>query len=114
MVRILNNICFGFYLLIFNWLLITASIQAQQNETQFTLLDATNTGITFENSLKDTKEHNILIYSNFYGGAGVGVGDFDNDGFQDLVFAGNQVGDRLYRNLGDLKFQDVTNQSGIT
>ena len=114
MARILNKVSHSCYLLIFTWLVISVSIQAQNNETQFTLLDAANTGIAFENSLKDTKEHNILIYSNFYGGAGVGIGDFDNDGFQDIIFAGNQVGDRLYRNLGGLKFQEVTHQSGIT
>ena len=44
------------------------------------------THIDFNNQLKDTREHNILIYSNYYGGAGVGVGDINNDGLQDLFF----------------------------
>ncbi len=87
---------------------------AQHNQPLFTLLKSETTGITFENTLVDTKEHNILIYSNYYGGAGVGVGDFDNDGLQDIFFAGNLVDDRLYRNLGNMKFEEVTEKAGIS
>jgi hypothetical protein len=54
-----------------------------------------------------------LLYANFYGGAGVGVGDFNNDGLQDLYFAGNMVPDKLYLNKGEFQFQDVTSSSGI-
>lgn len=79
----------------------------------FTLLDSSHTGVDFENTIEDTKESNILLYANYYGGAGVGVGDFNNDGLQDVYFAGNIVPDRLYINQGDLKFEDVTKQSGI-
>lgn len=86
---------------------------SQSQEALFTLLDGGTTGITFENTIIDTREHNILIYSNFYGGAGVGVGDFNNDGLQDIFFAGNLVGDRLYLNRGQMEFEDVTETSGI-
>ncbi|MEM9685714.1 MAG: VCBS repeat-containing protein, partial [Bacteroidota bacterium] len=77
------------------------------------MLKASHTGIPFNNNIKDTKEDNILRYANFYGGAGVGVGDFNNDGLQDLYFAGNMVSDRLYLNRGNLRFKDVTKQAGI-
>ena len=43
-----------------------------------------------------------------YNGGGVGVGDFNNDGLQDLVFVGNKVLTRIYQNLGGLKFKDIT------
>lgn len=82
-------------------------------KTLFTLLPAEQTGVDFVNEVVDTKEHNILIYSNYYGGGGVGVGDFNRDGLPDLYFAGNLVGDRLYLNEGDLKFRDVTESAGI-
>ncbi|MGK0364072.1 MAG: hypothetical protein ACI85O_001126 [Saprospiraceae bacterium] len=84
-----------------------------QDQKLFTLLDASETGITFNNSIKDSKQRNILLYANFYGGAGVGVGDFNNDGLQDLFFAGNLMPDKLYLNQGNLTFTDVTKQAGI-
>ena len=58
-----------------------------QNNLQFTKLEATETGIYFNNIIKDDQDKNILLYANFYGGAGVGVGDFNNDGLQDVYFA---------------------------
>ncbi len=79
----------------------------------FTLLSSKHTKVHFNNQIKDTKQHNIMIYSNFYGGAGVGVGDFDKDGLDDLYFAGNQVGDKLYLNKGNFVFDDVTKKAGI-
>ncbi|MEZ7971326.1 MAG: VCBS repeat-containing protein [Cyclobacteriaceae bacterium] len=79
----------------------------------FTLLDPLSTGVDFINFIEDSKDQNILLYSNFYGGAGVGVGDFNNDGLQDLYFAGNLVADKLYINQGNFLFKDVTQEVGI-
>ncbi len=84
-----------------------------QNSRLFTKLNSAQTGVSFNNKIKDDKDKNILLYANFYGGAGVGVGDFNNDGLQDLYFAGNIVGDKLYYNQGDFKFKEVTQSAGI-
>ena len=49
-----------------------------------------------------------------YGNNGVAVGDFDNDGFDDLyVCQPAGLPNRLYRNRGDGTFEDVTEQSGV-
>ena len=85
----------------------------QTEEPLFNLLTPDQTGVDFNNIVTDEKDHNILIYSNYYGGAGVGVGDFNKDGLADLFFAGNLVSDRLYLNKGNLKFEDVTDPAGI-
>ncbi|MEJ1241760.1 VCBS repeat-containing protein [Chryseolinea sp. T2] len=70
-------------------------------------------GIDFENKLIHTEQLNTYTYKNFYSGAGVGLGDFDNDGLVDIVFAGNMVDNRIYRNTGSLKFVDATRTAGI-
>jgi len=49
-----------------------------------------------------------------YGNNGLAVGDFDNDGFDDLyVCQPAGLPNRLYRNRGDGTFEDVTEQSGV-
>lgn len=79
----------------------------------FTLLPSNETGVDFNNIIKDDKDKNIFAYANFYGGAGVGIGDFNNDGLQDIFFAGNMVPDKLYLNKGNLVFEDITEKAGI-
>lgn len=97
-------------------MLLTGAFQwtfAQSKGPLFTQLKSSETNIDFNNKLKDIKEANILIYSNFYGGAGVGVGDFNQDGLADLFFAGNMVADRLYLNKGNFEFEDISKGAGI-
>ena len=54
------------------------------------------------------------IGADVYGNSGVAVGDFDNDGLDDLyVCQGAGLPNRLYRNRGDGTFEDVTEKSGV-
>lgn len=71
------------------------------------------TGLHFKNQLKPTPTFNMFKYMYFYNGAGIGAGDFNNDGKIDLFFTANQGDNKLYLNKGNLKFEDVTKQAEI-
>lgn len=70
-------------------------------------------GVTFLNTLTYSERLNPYTYRNFYNGAGVGIGDINNDGLLDIYFVGNQVGNKLYLNEGNLKFKDITEAAGV-
>ncbi|MEW7290160.1 VCBS repeat-containing protein [Aquimarina sp. 2304DJ70-9] len=72
------------------------------------------TSITFQNTLNPTEELNILDYLYFYNGAGVAVGDIDNDDLVDVFFTSNQGKNTLYRNKGNFQFEDITMAAGIS
>jgi hypothetical protein len=78
------------------------------------LLSSKQTGITFNNSIKESETINHIYYNQLYSGAGVAIGDLNNDGYPDIFFGGNQVGDKLYINKGDFKFEDVSKKSKIS
>ncbi len=77
------------------------------------LLDAKKTGIDFNNTITESENLNHFLYSQIYNGAGVAIGDINNDGLPDVFFCGNMVSDRLYLNKGDFKFEDITKTSKI-
>lgn len=78
------------------------------------LLPPERTGISFNNRIKESKYLNHYFYSHIYIGSGVAIGDLNNDGLPDVFFAGSQVGDKLYVNKGDFKFDDITGKSNIS
>ncbi len=85
-----------------------------RQETLFEPLSPESTHITFENTLTETDTLNLLEFTYFYNGGGVGIGDVNNDGLSDLYFTGNQTSSRLYLNKGNLQFEDVTESAGVT
>lgn len=74
---------------------------------------AEQAGVAFRNDLHLTERLNPYTYRNFYNGAGVAVGDINNDGLLDIYFAGNQSDNKLYLNKGNFSFQDITDQAGV-
>lgn len=79
----------------------------------FDLLPSEVTGINFNNAIQEGVKFNQYFYTQIYNGSGVAIGDINNDGLPDIFFGGNQVGDRLYLNKGDFKFEDISNSSKI-
>jgi len=84
-----------------------------QTNTLFESLAPAKTGIYFSNNIEESDTFNILESQYLYNGGGVGVGDFNNDGLQDLFFTGNHVDNQLYLNEGNLKFNDVTEAAKV-
>ncbi|MFY0650727.1 MAG: VCBS repeat-containing protein [Cyclobacteriaceae bacterium] len=75
-------------------------------------ISSSHSGISFENRLTETDSLNYFTYGYMYMGGGVSAGDVNNDGLCDLYFTGNMVSNKLYLNRGNLKFQDITTESG--
>nr|WP_294946288.1 VCBS repeat-containing protein [uncultured Mucilaginibacter sp.] len=81
--------------------------------TRFQQISSSHSGIDFKNQITENDSINPLDVVNIYNGGGVGVGDFNNDGLQDLYFTGNMVPSKLYLNKGDFKFTDITETAGV-
>src|SRR5881396_3403435 len=82
--------------------------------TLFELLPPSTTGVTFMNAVPEQDTAlNIINFLNYYNGGGVAVGDVDGDGLPDLYFTSNVGPNRLYRNLGNYRFEDVTERAGV-
>ncbi|RDY60236.1 VCBS repeat-containing protein [Flagellimonas nanhaiensis] len=92
---------------------VLLSYSCQKGGTRFNTLSAEKTGVDFTNTLTESDDLNILDYLYFYNGGGVAIGDIDNDGLVDIFFSGNQVKNKLYLNKGNLKFEDITSNSGV-
>lgn len=83
----------------------------KKETTLFVLLDSRHTGIEFNNDITESDTLNIFNSEFIYNGGGVGIGDLNGDGLQDVYFTGNQVDNKLYLNRGNLKFEDVTEKA---
>jgi ASPIC and UnbV/FG-GAP-like repeat len=81
--------------------------------TLFKPLSSSETGIYFNNKIVESDSLNPIDVTNIYNGGGVGIGDFNNDGLQDVYFTGNLVPNKLYLNKGGLKFEDVTDEAKV-
>lgn len=76
-------------------------------------LPAEYTGVHFVNEVHETAKRNVGSYDYMYNGAGVAIVDLNGDRLPDLVLCGNDVPVRIYQNLGELRFKDVTETSGV-
>lgn len=92
---------------------VFSSCSKQNEDTLFTKMDASVTGITFVNEVTNGKKMNLFNYRNFYNGGGVAIGDINNDGLSDVFFSSNQGSNKLFLNKGNFKFEDISQKAGI-
>src|SRR5881409_129296 len=79
----------------------------------FKRLTPGHTGVSFANTITTTDSENVQTDVYVYNGAGVAIGDIDNDGLPDIFFSGNMVSSRLYLNKGNMRFEDITQAAGV-
>ena len=94
-------------------LIISIIINACSNRQpdQFELIPAESTGLIFNNSPVPNQYFNVFNFMYFYNGGGVAVGDFNNDGLQDIFFTSNMDENKMFLNEGELKFRDITKEA---
>lgn len=90
------------------------NVQSEREHILFTPLSSDQTGIDFSNDIHYTKDLNIIEYLYYYNGGGVALGDINNDGLEDIYLTANQKPDKLFLNLGNLQFKDISDQSGLS
>jgi hypothetical protein len=81
----------------------------------FSRMPPEQTGIVTENKYDDPRMWNELFHEFEVGaiGTGVSIGDYDNDGRPDIFVVSKTESCRLFRNLGEWKFEDVTPRAGV-
>lgn len=102
-------------LLLFYLLFSFSSLRCSKSTEQplFTLIDSSDSGIHFENTIIETDSLNAIRFEYIYNGGGVGIGDFNNDDLPDVFFAGNTVSSKLYLNRGNFRFEDITSAANV-
>lgn len=86
----------------------------EDKDSLFESLPASQTNISFTNTLTKRPLLNILYYLYYYNGAGVATGDVNNDGLTDIYFTANhKSGNKLYLNKGNFQFEDITEKAGV-
>src|SRR4029077_14761150 len=79
----------------------------------FEKMESSESGVHFNNKISESDSVNELDIENVYNGGGVGIGDFNNDGLQDMHLTGNMVDCKLYLNRGKFHFDDVTSEADV-
>src|SRR5881296_3327659 len=99
--------------LVVSLVLFAGCSQEQKNPPLFRQLTPDQTGVRFANTITTSDSENVQTDVYVYNGAGVAIGDIDNDGLPDIFFSGNMVSSRLYLNKGNMRFEDITQSAGV-
>src|ERR1017187_4309157 len=86
-----------------------------RGKTLFTVIPPEESGVRTENTYDDPEIWGRLSREFDLGavGTGVAIGDYDNDGLPDIVGVSKTGSCRLFHNLGNWKFEDVTEKAGV-
>ncbi len=113
-----------YHLLIISCLLFTckndntngepAPVETPKVESKvFTEMHPKKTNLYFSNRIVENDNINYFGYTYLYNGGGVALVDINNDDLPDVYFTSTQKADKLYLNLGNFKFKDISSTSGI-
>lgn len=94
-------------------MLLACQPEQKKDAPMLRLVSPEESGLSFTNVLQESAKLNIISFEYFYNGAGIGVGDFNQDGLQDLFFSSNMGENKLYLNQNDFHFEEITVQAGI-
>ena len=81
-------------------------------QARFESLSVEQSGIDFAHHWSPPSDYKLEIYNSLPGG-GVCIGDYDGDGLPDVFLTQANVGAKLFRNLGEMRFTDVTAEVGV-
>jgi hypothetical protein len=99
------------------WLAIlvcSRTVWSQTTEKKlFSTLPSSYTSVTFRNDIYEDNNFFYYTYEYLYNGAGVAVGDINNDGLQDIYFCSTTGFNKLYLNLGNMQFRDITDAADV-
>ena len=93
--------------------ILSCTNDTKKSDTLFSLISSKVSGITFSNNVKETAGLNYNNFLYLINGGGVGIGDFNNDGLEDIYFCSNLESNKLYINRGNFEFEDYTTQAGV-
>ncbi|WP_298474577.1 VCBS repeat-containing protein [uncultured Maribacter sp.] len=80
----------------------------------FSLISPKKSNINFNNHIDENFKNFFAVFNYVYNGAGVAIGDINNDGLSDIYFVGNEVPNKLYLNKGDFKFEDISTSGNVS
>jgi len=79
----------------------------------FERIPSSVSNVTFSNHVEENYKNFFARFQYVYNGGGVAIGDIDEDGLQDVYFTANEQPNRLYRNTGNMTFEDITETAGV-
>jgi hypothetical protein len=81
-----------------------------RGEPGFTAMSGPRIGVRFQNTVSDS----VLLGNRMLAqGGGTCLGDVDGDGLVDIFLARTEGPNALYRNLGDWRFEEITDSAGV-